>query len=225
MRPSRTRIEGKRIHPGWTIMALLLVAGCNGLLPTGPAPDLYSLTPKSTFDQSMSVVNWQLVIEEPLAAGGLDTTRIAVRPTPTELKYYADARWIERAPRMIQTLMVESFENSGSIVAVGRQTIGLRSDFNLKTELREFQAEYFDGVDRAPEVRVRLNVKIVRQPDQGIIASRSFERVVKANERDIRKVVEAFDLALGRVLKELVNWCLTTTQAEAARSATGSNRP
>ena len=224
MRAGVNRSAAARTRTGLATTALLLVAGCNGLIPTGPAPDLYSLTPKSTFDQAMPVVDWQLVIEEPLAAGGLDTTRIAVRPAPTELKYYADARWIERAPRMIQTLMVESFENSGSIVAVGRQTIGLRSDFNLKTELRELQAEYFDGVDQAPVVRVRLNVKIVRQPDQGIIASRSFERAVRANGQDVPTVVEAFDLALGRVLKELVNWCLTTTQAETVLSAGGANR-
>jgi cholesterol transport system auxiliary component len=201
-----------------TASLFLLAGGCGSLIATGPAPDLYSLTPKSTFDRALPKVTWQLVIEEPLAAGGLDTTRIAVRPTPTALKYFADARWIERAPRMMQTLMVESFENTGQIVAVGRQAIGLRSDFNLKTELREFQAEYFEGTGRAPDVRVRLNVKIVRQPSQTIIASRSFERVVKATGRDVPAVVEAFDLALGRVLKELVAWCMVTTDSVAQKN-------
>ena len=83
------------------------------------------------------------MIEEPVAAGGLDTDAIAIYPSPTEVKYYAGARWTERAPKMIQTLLVESFENSGKITAVGRQAIGLYSDYNLKTELREFQSEQF----------------------------------------------------------------------------------
>ena len=37
----------------------------------------------------------------------------------------------------LQTLIIESFENSGRIVAVGRESVGLRADFTLKTELRE----------------------------------------------------------------------------------------
>ena len=59
------------------------------------------------------------------------------------------------------TLLVESFENTGKIVAVGRQAIGLRSDFNLKSELREFQAEYFGGA-KIPTVRVRINTKLIK---------------------------------------------------------------
>ncbi len=79
----------------------LLLGGCAGLLPgAGPAPNMYNLTPKNTFPQGMTPVRWQLVIEEPLAAGGLDTNRIALRPRPTELKYFAGSRWTERAPRI-----------------------------------------------------------------------------------------------------------------------------
>ena len=121
----------------------LSLSACAGLIPgTGPAPDLYTLSPKSSFDAGLPSVSWQLVVEEPGAAGGLSTQKIALRANALELQYFAGARWTERAPRLVQTLMVESFENTDRIVAVGRQAIGLRSDFNLKSELREFQAEY-----------------------------------------------------------------------------------
>ena len=43
---------------------------------------------------------------------------------------------------MVQILVVEFFENAKKILGVGREQIGLRSDFVLKNELREFQAEY-----------------------------------------------------------------------------------
>jgi cholesterol transport system auxiliary component len=190
---------------------ILGVGGCVDLPGTGPAPDLYNLTPKSTYPQGLPQVNWQLVVEEPLAAGGLDTARIALRPSLTELKYFAQSRWVERAPRMIQTLLVESFENTGKIVAVGRQAIGLRSDYNLKSELREFQAEYTPGRD-APMVRVRLNAKIIKQPRLAIIASRNFERVVQASDNSMEHIVLAFDTALGKVLRETVIWTLTTAK-------------
>lgn len=192
-----------------------LGAGCGALPGTGPAPDLYNLTPKSTFPADLPRIEQQLVIEEPLAAGGLDNHRIALRHNPTKLDYFSGSRWSERAPRMVQTLMVESFENSGAIVAVGRQAIGLRSDYNLKAELREFQAEY-QGEGQAPAVRVRINAKLIRQPRQIIVASRSFEDVAPASEAGMQAIVTAFDQALGSVLKKLVVWTLESMEGPAA---------
>ena len=147
------------------------------------------------------------MVDEPLASGDLNIDRIALRHSPTELKYFARARWTERAPRMVQTLMVESFENSGAIVAVGRKAIGLRSDYNLITELREFQAEYFAS-DGVPTVRVRLNAKLVKQPRRAIVASRTFESTIKSEGKAMRNVIRAFDQALGKVLRHTVEWTI-----------------
>lgn len=196
-------------QPVLVVLCLLCLSGCGALIESEPPPDLFSLTPKSTFPDTMPMVDWQLVIEEPIAARGLDTSRIAVRPSPTQLKYVAGSRWTNRAPKMVQTLLVESFENSDKIIAVGRQAIGLRSDYNLKTELREFQAEYYNG-DKIGLVRVRLNAKLIRQPQQEIIASRNFERVVEPEDEGMQAIVEAFDRALGGVIKRLVEWTLVT---------------
>ncbi len=194
-------------------LAALYCAGCGPLLSVGgPETDLYNLTPERNYAEDLPEVDWQLVVEEPLAAGGFDNNRIAVRPAPTELKYFSGARWTERAPRMVQNLIVQSFEDSGKIVGVGRQVIGLRSDFNLKTELRDFQAEVFREED-APRIRVRLNAKLVRQPRQEIVASKNFEQIVPCQGRGMREVVAGFDLALGRVIRDLVEWTLRTPAA------------
>jgi len=190
--------------------SLLFLSSCNVLEIPGPPPDLYNLTPKSTFAPDLPDVPWQLIIEEPIAAGGLDTNRIALRPHATELKFFAGARWTERAPKMIQTLLVESFENTNKIIAVGRQSIGLRADFTLKTELREFQAE--TNTDNGViMVRVRINAKIVKQPKRVIVGSKSFEHVVQVkDDNGIHNIVIAFDTASGKVLKKLVEWSLVT---------------
>ena len=196
----------------------LALSGCGGLLPSiGPAPNVYDLSPKNTFRGDLPSVQWQLVVEEPVAASGLDTVRIALKPTALEYKYFAQSRWSDRAPRMVQTLMVESFENSGKIVAVGRQSIGLRSDYNLKSELREFQAEY-SGDKAPPVVRVKLNSKLVRQPRLEIVAAQNFEEVITAEGTEFNAVLLAFDNALNRVLRHLVEWALTTVPPEAPRS-------
>ena len=190
------------------VLVLILSAGCSVVDIPGEAPNLYNLTPKSTFRDDLPEISKQLVIEEPIAAGGLDNNRIAQRPHSTKLQFFADARWTERAPKMLQTILVESFENTGKIVAVGRQSIGLRSDFTLKTELREFQAEHnFDS--ETFTVRVRINAKLVTQPSRVIVGSQNFEHTVEIKDDvGMSNIIIAFDQAAGRVIKKLVEWTL-----------------
>lgn len=196
-----------------SLVAALSLAACGNFLGVPKAAsNIFTLTPKSTFQAGLPAVEWQLVIEEPLAAGGLDSSRIAVKPNEIELKYFSDSRWTERAPKMIQTLLVESFENSGTIVAVGRQAIGLRSDFSLKTELREFQVEPYRGGG----VRVRVNAKLIRQPRQLIINSASFEATAQPEGTGMRANIRAFDAALGAVLRDIVEWSILEGQAAHA---------
>ena len=193
-----------------SILGIVALGGCSIPIPgQGEAPKLYTLSPKSTFDKALPRANWQLVVDVPVAAGGLNTNRIALQTKPIEMQYYALAQWTETAPQMVQTLLVESFENTAKIVAVGRQAIGLRSDFNLKSELREFQAEYRDGA-KEPTIRVRVNAKVIRQPQRAIIASRNFEQRIASRSGAMDDVVIAFDEALGKVLKEIVEWTLRT---------------
>ena len=44
------------------------------------------------------------------------TNRVAVMPTAFELQYYAEARWTERAPRMVQTLIAGDIEAARQLV-------------------------------------------------------------------------------------------------------------
>jgi len=122
------------------VVAVAFTAGgctLDGLLTSGgPPPRLYVLTPKSTFADDLPHVESQLVVKLPIASEGLNTHRIALRDSPLTLDLFANALLTEGAPQMVQTLLVESFENTGEIVSVTRQGVDLRADNVLKTELR-----------------------------------------------------------------------------------------
>ena len=210
---SQRTASRRQVLRGGALVALGgLTAGCTSLLPgPGVPPRLFRLTPKSTFDSGLPTVDWQLVIETPVAPAGLDTTRVALHRNLTELEYYARANWTDLAPGMVQILIVESFQNSGRIVAVGRESIGLRADFVLKTELREFQAEYLQP--GPPQAHVRLNAILVKMPAREIVGSTRIDRTEPAQADTMSNIVGAFDAALGGALKELVTWTLTTGQA------------
>lgn len=188
--------------------AAIALAGCSGLPLGGTPPQLYTLSPKSTFPSDLRQVGWQLAVDRPSSPAGLATTRIAVARGPHTIDYYAGAQWIDDAPNMVQRLLVESFENSGGIVGVGRESISLRSDFVLRMELREFQAHYAEGV-QAPTINVRINVKLVRMPQRHIVASATMERLLPSPDNRMSSIIDTFDQALGKVLREIVVWTLT----------------
>lgn len=194
----------------WAVAALaaLLLAGCQLIQAAEEPTDLYQVTPKSTFEPGMPSVRWQLAVEVPAAAANLNTGRIAIAQSPTSFDYYAKTAWTDRAPAMVQTRIIDSFENSHKIVAVARESIGLRANYVLQPDLRNFEAMYFYG--GAPIAHVRIVAKLVQMPDRQIIGVATFERCVRARADKVPKVVEAFDQALGSVIKELVAWTLHT---------------
>lgn len=186
-----------------------LLGGCTGLATLGTFSEpvqLYEVSPKSVYDEVLPEITAQLVVEEPTAASSVNTDRIAIKPNAYQVQYFPEARWVDRAPLMVQTRLVESFENTGRVASVGRQAIGLTSDFTLITELREFQAESPDDDGEPLHVQVQLNMKIVREPQGLIIASQSFNREERAVSLDMLDIVRAFDEALGQAMQDAVTW-------------------
>jgi cholesterol transport system auxiliary component len=212
-RPEANHHSRRRVLRAALILPLAgALAACEVAVPgQGPAPDLYRLTPKSTFAPDLPTVKWQLLLEQPLTNASIDTTRIGLQRSSTRVQYYARAGWSDRAPQMIQTLMIESFENSGRIVAVGRDSVALRADYILKTDLREFQADYIAGPK--PRVHITIIARLVKMPRRAIIGSKKFETVIEAPADTMEAIIAAFDEALGKVLKRLVEWTLVTGEA------------
>jgi cholesterol transport system auxiliary component len=201
----------------------LIVAACLALgacaaaleLASPDPPRLYELTPKSAFDDDLPGVDARLSVEAATATAGLNNARIALRPTPTSLEYYAHASWVDVVPVMIQNLLIESFDNSGKIDVLGRGVVGVRAEYALLTDIREFQAEY-EG-EGAPKVRVRLQARLVRLPRRVSVGSTSEESVVQAQDTSMPAIVRAFDQAFDQAAGHLVEW--TIRQSASARTA------
>lgn len=201
--------------------AAAALAGCSGLPLSGPAPQLYTLSPKSTFPPDLPAAGWQLAVDRPTSPAGLATTRIAVARGPHAIDYYAGARWIDDAPNMVQRLLIESFENSGRVVGVGHDLVSVRPDFVLQSELREFQAHYGEA-GQVPTVNVRIGVRLIRMPQRHIVASAAMEHLAPAPDNRMASIITTFDHALGKVLRDIVTWTLTNPETLSWRPRGGA---
>lgn len=211
------------IRPLLLTLVITTLGGCAGLgtLKQASKPnDLYLLTPKSTFSQSLPRVQKQIVIQEPTATAAVNTDQIAVQPTPLQVQYLPRARWVDRAPLIVQALMVESFENSGRVAAVGRSTVGLRADYVIVPDLREFQGIVVGETENSKTVKieVRMNIKIIDEFEDKIIASSSFQEAVVSTSDETPDLVAAFDTALGKTMRDAVEWSVRKIHSHAANN-------
>ena len=131
--------------------------------------------------------------------------QIALSRSAVSIDYFADSEWTERVPLLVQTALLQSFENSGAIAAIDRESIGLRADFILKIEIRHFEAVYASP-NGPPEVWVAVVVRLVNPAGRDIVAHASFERRERAAANDMGRIVAAFDEALGVVMADIVVW-------------------
>jgi cholesterol transport system auxiliary component len=185
---------------------LLLLAGCGSLIgPSGAPPKIYALNPTLT-PVDAPKVTWQLSVMRPDAPDVYGNQRIVIQRGGI-IDYYADAQWPDETEPLLQRLIVEGFEKSGDIAAVGGERSGLHADVLLQLEVRNFVARY-DSESGAPIVDVEIIAKLVT-PDQRLVAATlDSHHTVTASENSIPAAVAAFDTATGQAISEIIAWTL-----------------
>jgi cholesterol transport system auxiliary component len=182
------------------------LGGCSVIPQVNNPVPLYTLSSVTEFHRALPKVKWQLVVGTPVASADLDTTRIALTRSPGVIEYFAKGAWADNAPVLLQTKLIESFEASNAIVSVGRDAVGLRPDYVLQSDLRDFQAEMEGG---PPVAHLRLAAKLVRMPDRRIVANILTEEEVPAEGSSLADIVKAFDRAASQAFEEVVVRVLT----------------
>ena len=201
------------------IAVVVALGGCAKLLTSEPRP-LFRLNAPVSFATPLAHTDAQIVIDAPYAPEGLEPRRIAVVRAANGLDYLADGDWADRTPAMVRAVLVEAFENSKAVAAVGPDTLDLRGDFEIEGDLRHFEAVYDSPdlkADAAPTVWVALAVKLVKLPERKIIAQTVLTARQAAAANATPQIVVAFNAAMANVAKQVVEWTLANPALSAPR--------
>jgi len=189
-------------------LALAACGSLDKLIGPPDAPQIYALRPAAPAAQpSSSKVGWALAIQKPDAPGNLDSARIALSRSGNQLDYYANAAWPDRLPDLVQTALLAGFEASGRIDAVSRDEDALQSDYQLSTELRDFEARYATA-DGAPNVAVAIIAHVADTKSRKILANFSVNLSESAAANSVDAVVQALNAALAKAVDQIVQWAL-----------------
>jgi cholesterol transport system auxiliary component len=193
--------------------ATLAIAGCADLIGPPPAPQIYALDPEFTSLADAPNVSWQLVVAQPTAPQVLDTQRIALERAPNIMDYYANAQWPDSLTALLQSLLIEAFEKSGKVSAVGRESAGLRADYVLSTEIRNFEA-FYQIPDSVPKIRVILVAKILGAVSHNFVGAKQVQREAQATANDLVSITAAFRDAARMAVEDIVGWTLRASNAK-----------
>lgn len=203
-----------------TLASTLALAGCSSLLGGGDREPttIYAPQVQVTPDANWPSIPWSIVVVKPTAARVLDSSRIAVRPTPDELQVYHGAAWAQSATDMLQDAVVRTLEDSGKTAGVGSAESGIRGAYKLLLDVRRFESDYAGG--STPAATLVINAKLVQNVNQSVAASRTFSVTQPAAGTEVGQVVPAFDQALSQITGQIVGWTLTTAQAHPPADTT-----
>lgn len=207
----------KRLAQFASIGAAVLAAGCVSVLPeAAPAKPRFHIEAAHADALSGAALDWSLVIDDPRATRVYDTVRIAVSPGPGKIEYLAGAEWADRAPRLFQTALTQTFEDAGRILAVGDRVAIPVADLVLQTDIRRMEVDVATR-DRAAVVEIYARLS---DGKGRVFAARKFEARVDANSTEPNAVYRAFDAAFDEVLTGIVGW--SYAEGAAARGGASS---
>jgi cholesterol transport system auxiliary component len=175
------------------------LVGCALAGGGGRAPATYDLVAPRGFAASPRHAPWQLVIYEPSAVHALETDRLMVRPSADQVSYYKGVAWSDRLPRLVQTRMIESFQNSGAVKAVSSTT----GQYGLATELRAFQVDV-SGSQAAAEVDIFA--KLLSTSSNRVVATKGFSARVPSPTDSPADVIAALNQGFTEVMQDEITW-------------------
>lgn len=167
--------------------------------------DIYTLSAPQAFGTSLGKTRAQILIPVPRAVAALNTDNIAVVSGATKISYFADASWSDRVPKLFQAKVVEAFENTGRVHAVGLPGEGLLIDYQLATDIRAFQLD----VNGARVAMVEFSAKIINDRNGRVVAAQTFQAQAPAASDTADAAVTAMNRALETALGDLISWTLS----------------
>ena len=203
------------------VLAPLLLSGCaalTALVDVSVPQDAYQVQASGDGPRAAGGPReLQVIIEVPTASAAIDTESILVRPQPNQVQYLGEARWIETAPLMLQSALVDGLDRTGAYRFVGRRPLGGAGDFAVVINLAEFDAALIPESEGA-EIRVRMSARVVREDDLRVIATQSFARSVVVPDTETASLINGFDIAATGALDEVIVWVLGATGVRIAAS-------
>jgi cholesterol transport system auxiliary component len=195
------------------LLAMLALVACVNVLPkAGPASPRFQISAINAEGVAAAPVDWTLVVEDPQASRVYDNTKIALAQEPGRIEFYANGEWADRAPRLFQSALIRSFENSGRILGVGDRVTQPLGDYFLQTDIRRMEADVAGGNAKAV---FSVYARLVNGRGK-VVAGKLFSAEKETGANSGPAAAKAMNEAVQAAMTEILAW--TFEMGEKARA-------
>ncbi|WP_112662491.1 ABC-type transport auxiliary lipoprotein family protein [Microvirga flavescens] len=177
---------------------VIVLAALTGACSSGAAPTTYDLSAPTA---RIGGAGRQVLVNEPAALQALSAQQIIVKDVSGTITFLGDGQWSDNLPRLVQTRLINTFENASQIRGVSRPSSGTVADAQLISELRSFEV-----VTPNNEAYVEIAVKLVNDQTGRIMAGRIFRASVPVAGVNAAGAARGLDDALSIVMLDIVRW-------------------
>jgi cholesterol transport system auxiliary component len=175
------------------------MAALVGACSSAPAPATFDLSAPTARIRGAAGV--QVLVNEPVALQALSSQQILVKDTSGSVSFIAGGQWSDNLPRLVQTRLINTFENASQLRGVARPSSGAVADVQLTSELRRFEIS-----TPGNEAVVEISAKIVSDQTGRIVNGRIFRASIPVGAVDAPNAARALDETLSIVMLDIVRW-------------------
>lgn len=195
------------MRPTRVLIALLALAGCGPIVQIGgnekPPQALLTLAasaPPRPFD-GQSPLGPTIAVDVPRVPMTLQTVRLPVTTSTTEVSYLVGATWAEQPNRQFQQLLADTLSASGQAVINRRETT-VPPVRVISGTLRSFGLDVSDPA--AAVVRVRFDAQLAEKG--AVVSLRRFDAAQPVASQAPTAVAAALNLAANQVAADVADW-------------------
>jgi phospholipid/cholesterol/gamma-HCH transport system substrate-binding protein len=194
-----------------------MIGGLEKLTGGGPEklpPLLYDLSAAKDFPAETKPINGQMSIPDVSSILLFDTQKIMIRKADGTFANVDGGQWADNLPKLMQSRVLESFENAHQLTAVSRPYDQLQPQYRLELGIRNFQI----ALAKTPTAVVEFTARIL--DDKGaVIGAKLFDETAPAKSTKAADAADALNAAFSKAAKELVDWTIGAVPPPPAAAA------
>lgn len=199
-------MKSRRLLSQTVALSVLLAGFLAGCGTTAPL-DTFNLSAPQPAVSAPSRKGTQLLVPTPTALKALDSENIVVSSAPGSIEYLKGAQWGDRLTNIVQSRLVQAYENTGLFGGVGRPGDGLAINYQILIDLRMFGIQAYGSPKSAV---VELAVKLMNDKNGEVRATRVFRTAIPVAGATNADYVKALNTAFERTAGEIVSWTVST---------------
>ncbi len=188
------------------LMVQFILSGCSIFSPVKTEQtNTYVLNtlPRPVAKKHMHQIN--IMVMQPEASLMYETTQMAYSTQPYRMAYFGKNNWAETPSQMLQSLLVQTLQDTHYFHSVGVPSSLGRYDYVLSTQILNFEQRFFG---RASEVVVTVRAQVIKVASNQVVAAKQFMVVEMAPENTPYGGVVAANQAVAKILGKVARFCL-----------------